>query len=289
MVVDLPQVSPRLPESHKGSFGRVVIVAGSRGMSGAAILAGSAALRSGAGLVTVATPASVQAIVAGAEPSYMTLPLPDDADGRLKGSGVRLVLDRSWDALAIGPGLGQSPGVDHFVREILTHFRGPMVIDADALNALSRWKDCPAGLLSQAILTPHAGEYQRLMEADTHLPIADRPAAAGQLQDRTGAVIVLKGAGTVIANAEKYRINSTGNPGLATGGTGDVLTGMLVGLLGQGWSTWEAGILGVHLHGRAGDIVAQEKGEISLIARDLLEAIPRAFIEQTRSPRSTSH
>ena len=276
---ELPPIPKRNRESHKGTYGRVGIVAGSRGMSGAAVLAGTASLRSGAGLATVACPASIQPIVAASEPCLMTLALPEDDRGRVTQEAAEHVLDRPWDALLIGPGLGQSPGVDRFVRRIVQAFTGPIVIDADGLNSLARGGDLRG--LSRSILTPHAGEFQRLVGKSADEPIVDRVGSACELQRRTGGVIILKGAGTVVVGPDDYRINTTGNPGMATGGTGDVLAGMLVGLLGQGWSAFDAGRLAVHLHGLAGDIAAREKGEISLMARDLLDAIPRAFIQYT--------
>jgi NAD(P)H-hydrate epimerase len=209
----------------------------------------------------------------------MTLGLPEDGEGRLTEQGADLVLKRKWDALLIGPGLGQSTGIDGFVSRIVQGYAGPIVIDADGLNSIARRKDFRG--LDRAILTPHAGEFQRLMGKSADEPIVDRVGSACELQRRTGGVIILKGAGSVVVGPGFYHVNMTGNPGMATGGTGDVLAGMLVGLLGQGWSIFDAGRLAVHLHGRAGDIVAHEKGEISLIARDLLDAIPRAFIQYT--------
>ncbi|MBY0588915.1 NAD(P)H-hydrate dehydratase [bacterium] len=276
---DLPKILPRDRESHKGSFGRVLVIAGSQGMSGAAILAGSAALRAGAGLVTVASPASIQPIVAMGEPSYMTLPLPEDSAGRVTASAARIILSRPWDAIAIGPGLGRSHEVDSLMAETIQSVACPMVIDADGLFSLARSPFLLQGLLGHAILTPHLGEFQRLLGHDPEEPIDDPLSEVRFLQQQTQAVIVLKGHRSIVADRDHYRINTTGNPGMATGGTGDILTGILVGLLGQGWSTCNAARLGVHLHGMAGDIAATEKGEISLIARDLLESISKAFIQ----------
>jgi NAD(P)H-hydrate epimerase len=213
----------------------------------------------------------------------MTLALPEDSSGMVTPQAASQLIATRWDAVAIGPGLGRSDGVDAFVHRLIEEYPGPMVIDADALFSLARWPRLQSRQLSRAILTPHGGEFQRLMGRPPQTPIGDRLQEVRTLQEQTSAVIVLKGADSIIAAAEHYRINTTGNPGMGTGGTGDVLTGVIVGLLGQGWSTYDAGCLGSHLHGLAGDIAAQEKGEISLIARDLLDTLPKAFIQYGRS------
>jgi NAD(P)H-hydrate epimerase len=278
-VEQLPALPARRPDSHKGDFGRVLIVAGSQGMSGAACLAGAAALRGGAGLVRVAVPAKVWPIVAAFEPSYLTWPLPDDGEGRIDAAALTKLLELADanDALAIGPGLGQTPGVSRMVKGLIGAVRKPTILDADALNALGGQPDQLTGLGPLAIITPHPGEFARLVGSDTKSVQSRRAEAAADLARRHGVVVVLKGHGTVVTDGENLYINRTGNPGMATGGSGDVLTGLVVAFAGQGLTPLDAAVLAVHVHGLAGDLAARELGQTALVASDLLRYLPAAL------------
>lgn len=279
MLVDAPiRLSPRPRAAHKGDFGRVLVLAGSRGMSGAAILAGTAALRGGAGLVRVAVPRSIAGIVAGAHPCYMTADLPEDARGRLAvNDDLREHL--AWASVAVvGPGWGQSDDLGAILAEIVTTFAGPLVLDADALNLLAQGR---LELLQQrtapTLLTPHPGEFARLSGQEVAPTEQRRLEAATTFAQENPCVLVLKGAGTIVADRQRQYINRTGNPGLATGGTGDVLAGLLGALLGQGLDPFEAAALGVYLHGDAGDRAAARLGEPSLLATDVLDELSQAM------------
>lgn len=271
--ISLPRLPARPEDSHKGSFGSVLIVAGSRGMSGAAALSGLGALRGGAGLVTVAVPAAIQATVAAIEPSYLTVALADDADGRISRHADAEVLARAKHAtaVAIGPGWGKSPDLAELAHCIYTNVERPLVVDADALNALASspggFPNAPPG--AARIITPHPGEFARLTTTQTKTIQHDREALATQFAREHGVVVVLKGHGTVVSDGEKLAVNTTGNSGMATGGTGDVLTGLTAALLAQGMAPFEAAQLAVYLHGLAGDLAAAEHGAPGMIASDL--------------------
>ena len=281
-ITEVPHLPERSREGHKGSYGRVLVVAGSKGMSGAAILCGRAALRGGAGLVQVATAACVEPVVAAGNPCYMTLGIRQLADGSFsEGAGADLVeAGQSATALAIGPGLGRSPSVPPMLRELIAGLPGvPVVLDADGLNAFApftdEFKDRPAPL----ILTPHPAEFARLNGTATPPEgVEQRREQAVAFADRFGVVLVLKGAGTIVTDGRRIYTNTTGNPGMATGGSGDVLTGLIAALIGQKLEPFDAAVLGVWLHGRAGDLAAGELGEVSLTAADLLDRIPSAFV-----------
>ncbi|MEN6576104.1 MAG: NAD(P)H-hydrate dehydratase [Phycisphaerales bacterium] len=280
-----PKLPPRPTEGHKGTFGRVLIVAGSVGMTGAAALAGRSALRAGAGLVRVATARSALPIIAAIEPCYTTLPLAEDDEGRISGKALGAILNAAQDndVVAIGPGMGQSTGLRTVVGTLLQQEGLRLLIDGDGLNNLSRLSDWPKKRTADIVLTPHPGEMKRLWSGlfREEMP-ADRQQAAIRLAQTTGAVVALKGAGTVVTDGERMYVNTTGNPGMATAGSGDVLTGVVAALMGQGLSPLDATILGVYLHGLAGDIVARRLGQISLMATDIIEALPQAF--QTVAP-----
>lgn len=275
----LPKLPPRAPDSHKGTFGRVLIVGGSRGMAGAAALAGMAALRSGAGLVRLAVAEACLDTIAAFEPSYMTVALPDDAEGRLAANFRSDLADLlPWaTAIAVGPGLGRSPQLDHLVVELYRHAEQVLVVDADALNALSDHRNVLADHAGPRILTPHPGEMARLVGCSTGEIQANREQHARELAEATGAAVVLKGHQTVIAGQGQLAINTTGNPGMATGGSGDVLTGITAAIAGQGLDAFDAARLATHVHGLAGDLQAEKLGMVSLIARDLIDGLPAAF------------
>jgi len=273
----LPRLPPRAVDAHKGDFGLALVVGGSRGMVGAVALAGMAALRSGAGLVRLAIPEACQDTVAGFDPSYMTTALPADAEGRLSSAARDRIVElaNSATVVACGPGLGRSVELDRLVGWLYANLSGPMVLDADGLNALAGQPDVLAQPGGPRILTPHPGEFARLL--GTRTSAEDRQAAAIGLAARCGVVLVLKGHRTYVTDGKVATLNTTGNPGMATGGSGDVLTGVIAALWCQGLVPLDAARLGVHLHGLAGDLAAAQLGQVSLTAADLLRFLPQAF------------
>jgi ADP-dependent NAD(P)H-hydrate dehydratase len=275
----LPRVPARAADANKGNFGRVLVVAGSRGMSGAAVLCGSAALRGGAGLVSVAVPASLLPLVAAGNPCYMTAALAEDAHGRLAGAArdELLGLAGANTVVAVGPGLGHSSDLPSLVLSLIEQTQTPLVVDADGLNALQGQVGRLRGRSAPLILTPHPGEFARLLGSDVAAVQGDRQGLAVRFAAEHGLVMVLKGHGTVVTDGRRVYVNTTGNPGMATGGTGDVLGGLIAALVGQGLEAFAAAQLGVYLHGSAGDLARDELGEVSLIASDLLTYLPRAF------------
>jgi len=275
----LPRLPPRRPDAHKGDFGVALIVGGSRGMAGAVALAGMAALRGGAGRVRLAAPDVLLDAVAGFEPSYMTAPLPADAAGRIaSGAFDRIVeLAESATVIACGPGLGRSLELDQLVLRLYRKIAKPMVFDADALNALATEPETLVHPGGPRILTPHPGEFARLIDGKLAPELLAE--AAVQLAARCGIVVVLKGHRTLTTDGARRAINTTGNPGMATGGTGDVLTGLIAALACQHLEPFDAARLGVHLHGLAGDLAAEELGEVSMIASDLVLYLPDAFCD----------
>lgn len=279
----LPSLPIRAEDAHKGVFGRVVVIAGSRGMSGAACLAGGAALRGGTGLVTVAVPAGILPIVAGFEPSYLTLALPEDNHGRISSAAMPLLNESlaNQSAVAIGPGLGQSAGLLDVVGELYTSSPLPMVLDADALNLLAKRPflfSIPTGNAPR-ILTPHPGEFSRLIGVGIAEIQQDRQRYAIEFAKKHNVILVLKGKDTIITDGTRLAINTTGNSGMATGGTGDVLTGLIAALIGQGLAPLDAAQLGTHLHGLAGDLAAEENSKPGLIASDVLRCLGKAWCE----------
>jgi len=291
LTTDVPTLPPRAPNTHKGQVGRVAVIAGSRGMSGAAVLCGLGSVRGGAGLVRVFTAQSIQPVVAASEPSYLTFPLHDDADGRIDEPKPRDLLEtlNLWDVLAIGPGLGRSKSLDGLTVEVYRHFRGPIVVDADALNSLSGNDPRPWSVRGEraTVLTPHPGEMAR-MAACLGLPderVQDdehRLATAHRVAQATAATVVLKGHRTVVCTRDQAYINTTGNPGMASGGMGDVLTGLIAALLGQGLSAFDAARLGVYVHGLAADLCADQIGPIGYLAREVADMIPAALAQACR-------
>lgn len=280
-VTELPRLPLRRPTSHKGDFGRVLLFAGSRGMSGAAVLSGRAALRSGAGLVYLGVPDGIQSEVAAADPCYLTLPLAQDKAGRFANiTDAALAAAEGKTAVALGPGLGRSRTLDGVVRALVENLPVPLILDADGLNALEgrlpRWPhDMPS-----RVFTPHPGELARLLGVTTDKVSAHRESLAITFAQTHQVILVLKGHQTLVTDGSRLYRNATGNPGMATGGTGDVLTGMITALVGQGLPPFEAAQLGVHLHGLTGDLARAQFGEVSLIASDLIDYLPRAFQQQ---------
>jgi NAD(P)H-hydrate epimerase len=276
----LPYLPPRSPESHKGSFGLALVVGGSRGMAGAAALAGMAALRGGAGLVRLAVPEAIADTVAGFEPCYMVVPLPSDESGKIAAAAREAMVEtaRTATAVACGPGLGRSPALDDLVHFLYGKLDKPLVLDADGLNALANYQNNLPEPAAPRILTPHPGEFARLAGGE-RVPPERREAAAVALARHYRAVVVLKGHRTLVTDGQRWAYNSTGNPGMATGGSGDVLTGLIVALVCQSLAPFDAARLAVHLHGRAGDLAAAQLSQEAMIARDLLAYLPAAFRE----------
>jgi hydroxyethylthiazole kinase-like uncharacterized protein yjeF len=277
-------ITPRAPDSHKGDYGHVLIVAGSTGKTGAAHLSAMGALRSGAGLVTVATPAVCLPIVAAMAPEYMTVGLvafDDVARGGLDPDGVDRLIEMARDVIAVGPGLGQAQGTRAFVKALVEHATTPLVIDADGLNAFADDPDRLTGREGRdVIITPHPGEMARLVRMSTEEVQANRLDVARNFASAHHLYVVLKGHRTLIATPdEKVFINPTGNPGMATGGTGDVLTGMIAAWLAQLLDAEAACKVAVYLHGMAGDFADGERGDVSLIASDVVSHIGEAVQE----------
>jgi hydroxyethylthiazole kinase-like uncharacterized protein yjeF len=272
-----PLLGPRAPAANKGNFGHVLVVAGSRGKTGAAAMAGVAALRSGAGLVTVASAASAIPVIAAHAPELMTAPLAETAAGSIAVSAQVLELAAKKNVLALGPGIGTEAETAELVRRVAREFRGPLVIDADGLNALAGAPFESPGPLR--VLTPHPGEMARLTGQSVEDVQRDRVAAARSFATARNVVLVLKGHRTLIAFPDgRVWINPTGAPALATGGTGDILTGTIAGFLAQFPNQADRAIAAaVYLHGRAGELGAAELGEKCLIATDLLRFYPAAI------------
>ncbi len=262
----------RDPWGHKGNFGKLLLLCGSRGFTGAAYLASMGALRSGAGLVFLGVPEGIYAIEAVKLNEPVVFPLPDQ-DGKLSEQAVPEILQRlpQMDAVLIGCGLGQSPGTLAVVKAVLGQARCPVVVDADGINVLTAHKDVLRGRKYPTILTPHDGEFLRF----GGLLSEDRMESAAQAARSWNSIVLLKGHETCITDGRSAYRNKTGNPGMAVGGSGDLLAGILVGLLGQGIDPLEAAACGAWLHGRAGDLCARELGQYGMLPTDMLEVLPR--------------
>jgi ADP-dependent NAD(P)H-hydrate dehydratase / NAD(P)H-hydrate epimerase len=275
-------LTPRNADTHKGDYGRVLIAAGSLGKTGAAHLAATGALRAGAGLVTIATPSTCLPIVASMAPEYMTLPIDETPDG-LDPEAVDDVLESARDVLAIGPGLGQGAGTRAFIQSLVDRATLPLVIDADGLNAFAGEPDRLAGREGRdVIITPHPGEMARLVDMTIEDVQANRLEVARTFAQTHHVYVVLKGHRTLIATPQgTVFINPTGNPGMATGGTGDVLCGMIAAWLAQLLDAEAACKLSVYLHGMAGDLADADEGEVSMTAMDLADHISDAILELT--------
>lgn len=262
----------RNPDSHKGDYGKVLLICGSRGYTGAAALAAMGALRSGAGVVYLMVPESVYDIEAAKLWEPVVIPAADD-NGMIAAEAVEKILEYlpKMDAVLIGPGLGHSAGVFLAVKAVLEHYSGPVVLDADGINVLSGHKDILRDRTAPTILTPHMGEFLRI--GGKNLP--DRLQAAKELSEDLGCIVLLKGHRTVITDAKTYFVNKTGNPGMATGGSGDVLAGIIVSLLGQGLNPLDAAACGAFLHGASGDLAAKQIGQYGMLPQDMLSFLPR--------------
>lgn len=302
------QTVSRLPRrqaySHKGDYGHVLVIAGSKGKTGAALMTANACLRSGAGLITMAVPESLIDVFQSRVTEEMTLPLPDDGSGMISSKAIDVILNfaaQKVDVIAIGPGIGVSADTEKVISELIQKSAVPLVIDADGINsiAFSVERTASSEILRKAkapiILTPHLGEMARLLKQNSEVRSQkaeeelqrkiekDRIDTVISFSKETGAFLVLKGVPTIVADPDGNAfINTTGNPGMATAGSGDVLTGIISSFLGQGLNPVDASISGVYLHGLAGDIAADYKGEHSLIASDIINFLPDALWQMTR-------
>lgn len=268
----LDMLPDRKKDAHKGDFGKLLLLCGSRGYTGAAALAAMGALRSGAGLVYLGVPESIYAIEAVKLTEPVVFPLPDKG-GKLSADSLDEILKLipKMDAVLIGPGLGQSDGTLVVLQAVLESAACPVVIDADGINLLAGHKDILRGRKAPSILTPHMGEFARLGGSINK----GRKEAAAEMAQDLGAIVVLKGSGTVITDGVSCCVNPTGNPGMAVGGSGDVLAGVITSLLGQGLTPFDAAACGAWLHGAAGDACAAELGQYGLLPSDMLKELPR--------------
>ena len=289
----------RAPDAHKGDFGRVLLIGGSRGMAGSIALSSIAALKTGSGLVSTAVPDRCLETVAGFHPGIMTIALADTDDGQFDTSAKLPKLD-SFQAIACGPGMRTGPGSIRIVERLLQHSAALRVLDADAINILSEHQllDCPALPLNQStlVLTPHPGELARLTGVSANNR-RGQISAARSLVEKHGLTIIVKGGPTVVLGPSPDHspdpspatvvefINDTGNPGMATAGSGDVLTGVIASLLGQGLTPWDAARLGVYVHGRAGDIAASQSSQPGMTCLELLNQLPTAIDSLQQSDR----
>jgi NAD(P)H-hydrate epimerase len=276
----VPRLPRRAADGHKGTYSTVLVIAGSQGMTGAAILTGRAALRAGAGLVRVACPVSVLDIIAAGCPCYTTVGIRQHTDGSFGDGAIQELLDfaRNADVVAIGPGLGRGNGMTDFVRSLLDGLtETPIVLDADGLNALAPFPEDLRPRAMPLVLTPHPGEFGRLTAVVPPKTPHDREYEATTFAAKFRVVLLLKGMNTLVSDGRRLYRNSTGNPGMATGGAGDVLTGIISSLIGLGLTPFDAAALGAWVHGRAGDLAAMELGQTALTATDVIEHLPAAF------------
>ncbi len=289
-VPDELKVLPRRnPDSHKGDFGRVLLVAGSYGMHGAAALAASAAFRSGVGLLTLACPQSIYPLVGAMEPRATYLPLADH-DGGLGSESEDLLFEATLhaDVVALGPGMGTRPGTVELIRSLVPRIDCPLVLDADGLNAFAGQPARISGKRPSTVVTPHPGELSRLTGKRPESDEQSRRIAAIDLAMRCGGTVILKGRHSIVTDGMETFVNETGNPGMATGGSGDVLTGCLAALLAILPQPLMAARAACFAHGAAGDLAAQELGEIGVTATDLTERLPAALIAMQSSEASSS-
>lgn len=275
----IPHLTNRLPDSNKGTFGTTLIIGGCKGMSGAMVLCGTAALKSGAGLVQVGTPTSIRFEVAIGNPCYTTIALPEDEEGRFNHESIQTIFPfiSKASAVVLGPGVGATKACQEMASQLL-NLEIPVLLDADALNSLATESFPTAFKNKQIVITPHPGEFSRLTGLTAKEIQSDRKTLAMNFAQSHGIIVVLKGHCTVVSDGKSVYTNTTGNPGMATGGSGDVLSGIIGALLGQGMQAFDAAKLGVYLHGLAGDHAKKQLGEHSLTALDILEHIPSAFL-----------
>jgi hydroxyethylthiazole kinase-like uncharacterized protein yjeF len=278
-VKTIPSLPVRKPDSHKGDYGRVLIVAGSRGMSGAAVLTAMGALRAGAGLVKLAVPEGIHPIVAAQNPCFLTHPLPETNEGTLAlASKVQILsLADDYDVLVIGPGLGRNAELTELCLWLLMMVKDPTVIDADGINCLRDDTSILNNLTHDVVLTPHPGEFANIAQLQTKDVTSRRLELALMFSQSKHLHLALKGHRTIVTDGQRVYVNETGGPALATGGSGDVLAGMVGALLGQGLETFDAAQLAVYLHGLAGDMAAKKLGDESTLPTDVLDHLPEAL------------
>ena len=279
-VTALPLLPPRAFDANKGDFGKITVIGGSRGMAGAPCLAARGAYRAGAGLVRVAVPMSIWDILAGKLDECVTDGLQETASGSVARKGLKSYGgDDEWaGVIVLGPGMSQNSETAEEIRAFVARMKQPLVLDADGLNAFTG----QLGLLRRpgrkTVLTPHPGEMARLLKLTPAQIQSDRPRAVFECARMSGCVVALKGAITLVSDGERLYQNTSGNPGMATGGTGDILTGIVAAFIGQGMAPFEAACLGVYIHGLAGDVAASRMGMHSMMAGDLLADLPKAFM-----------
>lgn len=281
MEIILPK---RRENSHKGSYGRVAIIAGSRGMAGSSYLASMSALRTGSGLVYNFVPKSIEMIMSIKITEAIIKPIEDNGKGHFTVESLEQILEEldDMDSTALGPGIGVDDERIQLVSSIIQNVNNPMVIDADGLNCLSDNLDILKGRNNPIIITPHPGEMARLLKLHIHEIQNKRQYYSQYISNKYNIYTVLKGNKTIVSSPKgDVYINQTGNPGMATAGSGDVLTGIIVSLLGQKLEPFDAAKLGVYIHGLAGDIASEAKGEYSLIASDILASISKAILSKT--------
>ena len=272
----------RSENTHKGSYGRVVIIAGSRGMTGAPYLASKSALRAGTGLVYCLIPEILEYIMSIKLTEVIIKPIFDRSTGHFVKESIDSILDEieNVDAIALGPGMGVGGERVELVSKIIEKSNVPMVIDADGINCISKYPEMLNHKKSPVILTPHSGEIARLLKKDIKEIESNRKYYSQYISEKYDVFVVLKGHNTIVTSSQgELYINNTGNPGMATAGSGDVLTGIIASLLGQNLSPFDAAKLGVYLHGLSGDIAKDQRGEFGIIATDILEAIPYAILK----------
>lgn len=268
----LLRITNRPVDTHKGDFGRILLICGSIGYTGAAALAAMGALRCGAGMVYLGVPSSVYNILAMKLTEPVVFPIPD-VDGKIGPDAIHNLSEilPNMDAVLIGPGLGRGECVSQIVKYVLQNFQGPIVLDADGIYAAASHKDILRGRHGYTVLTPHVGEFQHF----TGECITDRQKSAMSLAEDLGIIVLLKGHETIITDGITTYINGTGNPGMAVGGSGDVLAGMIVSLIGQKIEPLEAAATAAWLHGAAGDICAKDLGQCGMLPTDMINALPR--------------
>lgn len=278
--VGLPPLPEHAPDTHKGMCGRVLVIAGSTGMTGAGALAAMAALRSGAGLVTWAIPEPLAPIAAIKCTEVITAPLPSTENGNpsIEARDYLSEASHEADAVILGPGLPTAGETGELLRLLIPEIYAPLILDAGGLTAMGTNHKPLAKRRKATVLTPHPGEMSRINGKRVDEILQDRPAAARALAEATEAIVVLKGAGTVVSNGNETWTNETGNPGIATAGSGDVLSGVLAALLAQGLEPYDAARLGAYLHGLAGDLATAALGPHGVIASDIVERLPAAFL-----------
>lgn len=275
----LPALPQRTQDSHKGTYGRILVIAGSAGMLGSGALASRAALRSGAGLVTWAVPLGLSSVASSFVPELIIQPVPETAQKSLSVDAREHLLEAAMevDAVILGPGLPVAGESGELMRLLISEINAPLIIDAGALRAIGTDLRPVKRRKSPTVLTPHPGEMAGLCAKSIEEITLAREESARNIAEQSGGVVVLKGSNTVIDNGVDFTINKTGNSGMSTAGSGDVLCGVIAALIGQGMEAYDAAVLGVHLHGAAGDLAAADKGEYGMIAGDIIDNLPYAF------------